>query len=245
MEVLYVHNEVVHNFSAANEILPFIIETFNPSSMLDIGCGIGTWLKVAKDLGVKEVIGVDGAYTNRALLKINADEFAAKDLRKSFFLERKFDLALCLEVAEHLPQDAAVNLITTLCAHSDTVIFSAAIPGQGGQNHNNEQWPEYWVKLFAERGHVAYDMLRPQFWENEKVDYWYRQNMLVFSNRKIPESGKQAETAIHAYIHPELFKKKLEEINQLQQKLFDVTQNPGVRQSFVNFLKALKRKLIC
>lgn len=244
MEVLYVHDEVVHNFKAANEVLPFLINTFHPQSILDVGCGIGTWLKVAKDMGVKEVLGVDGGYTNRALLKISADEFTEQDLRKQFSLARKFDLVFCLEVAEHLPATAAPDLIASLCNHSDTVIFSAAIPGQGGQHHINEQWPAYWTALFAQNGFQFYDILRPVFWNNADVEFWYKQNMIVFSKKHPASDSSPADRKVPLpYVHPDLFERKNQEISQLNTELDRIKAKPGVNSSFNLFLKALKRKI--
>lgn len=244
MEVLYVHDEVVHNFNAAVVVLPFIIGTFKPESMLDIGCGIGTWLKIAKDLGVSEVIGVDGAYVDRSLLKINSEEFIAKDLRQPFSLNKKFDLALCLEVAEHLPKDSATNLITTLCSHSDVIIFSAAVPNQGGQNHLNEQWPSYWVDHFATQGFRPYDILRPVFWNDTRVEFWYKQNMIVFSKKNLKELYNGVEIQkVNAYIHPELFESKLLEINYLKVQIEREKDFPGVKNSFNKLCIALKNKL--
>lgn len=244
MEVLYVHDEVIHNFEAASEVLPYVFELFKPNSILDVGCGIGTWLKVAKELGVEDVIGVDGSYTDRKLLKINANEFVEKDLRQYFSLGRKFDLAICLEVAEHLPEESAEYLITSLCEHSDTIIFSAAIPGQGGQNHINEQWPSYWMNLFQKKGFQAYDLLRPAFWNNENVDFWYKQNMIVFSQKDLSHLFEKVENQIvNAYIHPELFNKNLNEIKLLNEQLHNETLRPGVAISFKRFLLSLKNKL--
>lgn len=239
METLYVHDEIIHNFKAAKEVLPFIIEKFKPTSLLDVGCGIGTWLTVAKDLGVKNVVGVDGSYTNKELLKINASEFIERDLREPFFLDRRFDLAICLEVAEHLPESKAEILVNTLCKHSDTILFSAAIPEQGGQFHLNEQWPEYWIRHFDKKGFAVHDLLRAKFWNNENVEFWYRQNMFIFKRR---EKQVEGDVILH-YVHPALIKKKAEEIAQLRQELFYLLEMPGIRKSLNLFFKALKRKI--
>jgi SAM-dependent methyltransferase len=244
MEVLYVHTEMVHNFKAANEVLPLVISTFKPNSILDVGCGIGTWLKVAKELGVKKVIGVDGDYVKRELLKIDETEFICKDLRNSFSLNSKFDIAICLEVVEHLPVNSARQIISSLCLHSDIVIFSAAIPNQGGQNHINEQWPSYWVDIFAKYDYRPYDILRPVFWNNENIDFWYRQNMIVFSKKNIVEYFPIPKINIlNSYIHPILFEKKVAEIKYLHTKMDNERINPGVKNSFFLLLKALFKKL--
>lgn len=247
MEVLYKHDERVHNFSAAREILPFLIKMFAPSSILDVGCGIGTWLSVAKELQVKEVLGIDGTYVDRDLLKVDSTEFLEYDLRSPLNLQKKFDLALCLEVAEHLPDSSSGVLVQSLCKHSDVIVFSAAIPGQGGQNHLNEQWPSYWVQLFEKEGFLCYDILRPVFWNNEQVEFWYKQNMLLFSKvdiaSGISEWPKPSKINI---VHPELFEKvssiasSLDNENQLLRARIN---KPGVRFAFELFLNSIRQKL--
>ncbi len=180
-EVRYIHQESVHNFVAPKEVVPVIIDLLNPKSVIDVGCGTGTWLKIFQDLGIQEVLGIDGEYVDLSLLKIEKHLFQAFDLEKELNLNKKFDLAISLEVAEHLKFESSDIFVKTLCDLSETIIFSAAITNQGGQNHINEQNPEFWIKKFQENGFELFDVLRPIFWDNNKVDFWYRQNMFVFS----------------------------------------------------------------
>lgn len=179
--VKYVHEESVHNFKAANEVVPYLISLLNPKSVVDVGCGIGTWLKVFKDNGI-EIKGIDGDYVDKKLLKIEVEDFIDFNLEKLYISNYKYDLAISLEVAEHLSIESADVFIDTLTGLSDVVIFSAAIPNQGGQNHINEQEPNYWIQKFKRNGFKLYDILRPVFWDNENVDSWYKQNILIFSN---------------------------------------------------------------
>lgn len=180
-EVRYIHQESVHNFVAPNEVVPVIIDLINPKSVIDVGCGTGTWLKIFQDLGIQEVLGIDGEYVDLSLLKIEKHLFKAFDLEKELNLNKKFDLAISLEVAEHLKFESSDIFVKTLCDLSETIIFSAAITNQGGQNHINEQNPEFWIEKFQENGYELFDVLRPIFWDNDKVDFWYRQNMFVFT----------------------------------------------------------------
>lgn len=206
MKVAYSHDELTHNLDSPNEILPLLFSLYKPCLALDLGCGIGTWLSVAKSLEVKEVVGVDGDYVNRTLLAKNLkkEEFISHDLTNPLNLGRKFELCLCLEVAEHLPESSADILIDTLTCHSDVILFSAAIPGQGGQNHLNEQWPDYWAKKFADRGYVFLDLIRPMIWDNPKVDYWYKQNifLVVEKSHELARNHPQSNLSL---IHPELY----------------------------------------
>lgn len=183
-DLRYIHNEAIHNFMAAKEVVPFIIDLLNPKSVADIGCGTGTWLKIFQDEGVENLLGIDGHYVDKNLLKIDLEKFVDFDLERLYISETKFELAISLEVAEHLSVESADIFIQTLTSFSDTIIFSAAIPNQGGQNHINEQEPKYWIRKFEDNGFKVFDILRPVFWENENIDSWYRQNILLFTNRK-------------------------------------------------------------
>lgn len=244
MSVNFEYDESVYNYSAAEEVLPLLIEKLHPSSVLDVGCGLGTWLKVAKDLGIKEVFGIDGASKDKEQLKISPDEFSEIDLRRPLNLSKKFDLVLCLEVVEHLPPECAEILIQSLCNHADIVLFSAAIPNQGGCGHVNEQWPKYWIDLFAKKGFKAFDYVRPFFWENEKVDLWYRQNMILFSNNDLSKKFNLPDFRLLPLVHPALLQCKLEEIANLKQAIEDIKHwDPGVRKAFKMLRKALIKKI--
>ena len=178
----YKYNADTHNSIDPEIIVPILIDFFNPVSVVDIGCGTGNFLSEFKKLGVKSVLGVDGD-TNSNNLRIKnivADEFQLEDLNQQFHLGRKFDIALCLEVGEHLNEKSAEILISTLVNCSDVIIFSAAIPLQGGQYHLNEQWQTYWNNKFSQFQYQPIDLIRPIIWDNEKVSYWYRQNIIVY-----------------------------------------------------------------
>ena len=198
-ELRYKHEVAVHNTKAAEIIVPEILRLVQAKSVLDVGCGIGTWLHVLSKNGVKDIMGIDGDYVDRELLfkYISADQFKAVDLEKSFDLGRKFDLAISLEVAEHLNEASAEIFIDSICRHADTVIFSAAIPGQGGQNHINEQWPSYWIKKFEDNGYNVYDMLRPIIWTLNEIEPWYKQNILVFSKNKLNVNQNHQFDIVH------------------------------------------------
>jgi SAM-dependent methyltransferase len=165
--------------SSAERILPLVLEALSPRSLVDVGCGSGAWLAEAARLGVDDYLGIDG-YTPAESLRIPADRFVLHDLTTPVRLEQRFDLALCLEVAEHLPADAADVLVDSLVRLAPAVLFSAALPSQGGDQHVNEQWPDYWAERFKAQGLVVVDALRPAIWSNEGVAWWYRQNMLLF-----------------------------------------------------------------
>lgn len=168
------------SYRSAKEIVPLILELVRPGSVIDIGCGAGTWLSVFKEFGIEEICGVDGDYVDAKILKIPKEQFLSLDLSKPFHLGRQFDLVLSLEVAEHLPPESAGIFIDSLTKLGPVVLFSAAIPHQGGTQHMNEQWPDYWAKLFQHKGYVAIDCIRKTIWQNSNVEWWYAQNLLLF-----------------------------------------------------------------
>ena len=175
------------NRASARRILGILQEYFAPRSVLDVGCGLGTWLAVARELGAAEIYGVDGSWLDPALLEIDPAFARRCDLEKGIALERKFDLVVCLEVAEHLHERAADTLVASLAAHGDVVLFSAAIPFQGGHHHVNEQFADYWAERFARHGYRALDFVRPRIWTDPEVLWWLRQNALVYAHERALE----------------------------------------------------------
>jgi hypothetical protein len=176
------HEKTVYS---ATTILSILLERMPPiDSAVDVGCGVGTWLSVLQQRGVKDIKGIDGPWVDRSLLAIPQDCFESVDLSKTVRLPRRYDLAISLEVAEHLPSDRAEGFVLLLTELSDFVLFSAAIPFQGGLNHINEQWQDYWVKLFGGLNYVAQDFIRPKIWHDNRIPWWYRQNTLFFAKRE-------------------------------------------------------------
>ncbi len=166
--------------TAAKQILPVVKDIFAPSSVLDVGCGSGTWLKIWNDLGVKEVLGVDGDYVLKSPIRVPREQFVPADLTRPFSRGRAFDLVQSLEVAEHISQEFSSSFVETLSAHGDVILFSAAQPGQGGESHVNEQPPEYWRRLFRQQGYRMFDALRHRFLAHKEIAPWYRYNMFIF-----------------------------------------------------------------
>jgi glycosyltransferase involved in cell wall biosynthesis/SAM-dependent methyltransferase len=172
--------QIPGSLSSANAVLRLLFEYYKPSSIVDVGCGLGSWLKCATELGVEDVQGIDGAYVDRSRLLIDENRFTAADLNERIETGRRFDLAISLEVAEHLSFHRSETFVADLVRLSDLVLFSAALPYQGGTNHINEQWLEFWAILFRRHGYVACDPLRQHLWRDAEVDFWYSQNLLVF-----------------------------------------------------------------
>ncbi|ADY52864.1 hypothetical protein Pedsa_2316 [Pseudopedobacter saltans DSM 12145] len=231
----YIHTEEIHNTKAARAFLPFLYEYLKPTSAIDIGCGLGTWLQVLKENGTSEILGVDGDHVDKSKLKIFQNEFLAHDLCVPLILNKKYDLSICLEVAEHLPEEKAEIIIDTLTNSADTILFSAALPFQGGQNHINEQPFAYWVTKFNKRGFIVKDVFRQKIWDNPEIEWWYKQNMflIVKSNEK--------QDIIADYYHPERYLQIIHERSRLNRQYFNIIQ--GKIQA-LTALKILIKSLI-
>lgn len=175
------------NHASATRILGIVFQRFRAESVLDVGCGLGTWLAAARQLGVRDVFGVDGSWLDLSTLDVEPSAVMRVDLEKGISLDRRFDLVVSLEVAEHLDAGAADGFVASLVRHGDVVLFSAAIPFQGGHHHVNEQFADYWVERFAAHGYHALDFVRPQIWSDEGVLWWLRQNVLVFAHERALE----------------------------------------------------------
>lgn len=244
--VRYIHEETVHNFKAAREVVPFLLKVLDSRSVVDVGCGIGTWLKVFAENGVQDILGIDGNYVDKNLLKIDKSNFVEYDLEKLFKTDRKFDLAISLEVAEHISFESADVFVKTMCNLSDTILFSAAIPNQGGQNHINEQEPNYWIEKFESQGYQLFDMVRPVFWDNENVDSWYRQNMFLFTkswNLLATLDSFESFGGKHL-VHPVLSLGKDNSLKYYKNQLERIEAGKkDVRFYWSLLLKALKRKV--
>lgn len=196
----YSHAGNIHTLEGPQAALPRLFDGGVPASLLDVGCGTGTWLAAAAGLGLTDLAGIDGIAPPGGGALRPPMQFHVIDFRHTWDLRRKFDVVLCLEVAEHLEPDSGAALITSLVRHSDWVIFSAACPGQTGQHHVNCQWPDYWQQRFNEHGFACADDLRWKLWNDHRVEPWYRQNL--FSARRSPHAG--SEPRIPAVVHPEL-----------------------------------------
>ncbi len=210
----YQHKEETHNLNSPEIIAPILYKLVQPENVVDVGCGVGTFLYAFKKLGVKEVLGLDGEWADKSLLAkyLKPNEYKSTDLSQFIILNKKFDLALCLEVAEHIDEEYADNLIKTLVNASNIIVFSAASPYQMGQHHVNEQWPEYWINKFLQYDFHFHDILRPAIWNDPHVDFWYKQNMfLVMHKKQLPDEINMNELRKYTFnniIHPDAFVKR-------------------------------------
>ncbi len=212
---------------SATEVVPIVIYLFDPKSVVDVGCGVGTWLKVFVDKGITDVLGIDGEYVDRKQLVVPADKFMPHDLEKSFPSNKKFDLAISLEVGEHLPEHSAEQFVKTLTSLAPVVLFSAAIPFQGGTHHINERWQSYWAEKFNKNGFVPTDIIRKKIWTNNEVQPWYKQNIVLYidktklvdQNFPIKNEDEVTEFGNLDVVHPEIYLQAVDPAKMHQQQI--------------------------
>jgi SAM-dependent methyltransferase len=231
---------------SAETVVSILLEIVQLRSAVDLGCGVGTWLSVLRARGVTDVYGIEADEVPPELLRIPRESFARADLRRPVELSRAFDLALSLEVAEHLPASTAAVFVESLVKLAPVVLFSAAIPGQGGIHHVNEQWPQYWGGLFAKHDYVMIDAIRRRIWRNEDVKVWYRQNIVMFARRDMVESHASLRRAFEAtdiasidVVHPKLFVEKVESY----ERRLEAMQNQSLRQVLRMLPGTVRRRL--
>lgn len=202
---------------SAREILPLVLKLIKPKTVVDVGCGVGSWLSVFKELGINDILGLDGDWVDKEMLLIPKEDFVNVNLVNSIKIDKKFDLAVSLEVAEHLPAKNADDFINFLTELAPVILFSAAIPFQGGENHINEQWPEYWVKRFTKKNYNVMDCIRSEIWNNNNVEPFYAQNIFLFVKEDYIEKSavlkKEIEKNNEKYfsiVHPGIYLHKLQ-----------------------------------
>ena len=209
MRLKYNHSKEAHNMISPRNMVPHVLSFVKPNSVVDIGCGLGTFIRAFKENGIDKVLGLDGAWAPKTLLfqNIEKEEFKEVDLEKPIELGEKFDLAVCLEVAEHISPDRGPSLVKDICRLSDIVLFGAAIPFQGGDNHINERWPTYWIDQFEKNGYEVRDILRSKIWNQDGIYWWYKQNSFFFVKKgsEAYSSLPISENHMSPIIHPELF----------------------------------------
>ena len=183
-------------------------------------------LETAQRGGI-DVYGIDGDYVDRSQLLIDEKFFHPANIEERITLDRRFDLVESLEVAEHLTPARADSFVEDLTRLSDVILFSAAIPAQGGTNHVNEQWQSYWAEKFLRFGYVGIDCVRPSVWNNVNASMHYRQNILIYAKSselyRYPELQefylKHRDATIFNAVHPEMWINKLVEFQNAYNQL--------------------------
>jgi SAM-dependent methyltransferase len=195
---------------SAAAIVPILLDLAAPQSVVDVGCGKGAWLQEFHRRGVTDLTGLDGAWAAPA--SGAPYTFLDRDLSSAFTLPRTFDLAVSLEVAEHLPPGAAPAFVESLVRLAPVVVFSAAIPCQGGVDHANEQWPDFWARHFASHAYRPIDSVRPRVWNDPTIEWWYAQNTIVYASEaaldrsaRLREAAGATDASRLSLVHPRAY----------------------------------------
>ncbi|MBT1072717.1 FkbM family methyltransferase [Pelotalea chapellei] len=224
----FYNSQIVGSLQSAQVFLYHLFSLWGvPGSAVDVGCGRGTWLATCLDMGVKRAVGVDGDWNSAELMIDPRIEFHRANLEKRLVLSDRFDLAISLEVAEHLQPESSDDFVESLTSLSDVVLFGAAFSGQPGVNHINTRPHSFWAEKFFSRGYVLFDLFRPVFWNDDRIEPCYRQNTFVYvkpahplhdalvSRGYVPDCG----SLLLDCVHPAIYLGLLNEYMKLQQTL--------------------------
>ena len=214
--------QVIGSLHSARIFLSYVFQIWSPRSVIDYGCGLGTWLKACKELGVQRLVGLDGNWVKPEMLLDQSIEFRTTNLQLDVPLEERYDLAMSLEAAEHLPTEAGERFVRSIIRASDAVIFSAAFYGQPGTDHINTRPHSYWANMFLANGYKLFDIFRPEFWSDNRVEPWYRQNTFLYVKTAHPlhdaliATGHQPERDARFVdcVHPWLYLLMCEELRR-------------------------------
>jgi hypothetical protein len=203
-------------YASARVIVPIILQYCNACSVADFGCADGVWLSVFNEMGIDDYVGFDGPWVNQDQLLISRDRFVSIDFSAQLpEIDRKFDLCSCIEVIEHIHEGQGSKLIDYLCNLSDVILFSAAVPHQGGEGHVNEQRQSYWMKKFYKNGFFAYDIVRKNVWNDKLVNVIYKQNMFLYVSEKLKDINENLtqlgikDDDFIDIIHPDLYELRM------------------------------------
>jgi SAM-dependent methyltransferase len=217
-------SQIEGSLKSARIFLECLFSIWKPGSVVDIGCGRGTWLAACGELGIERLVGIDGNWVSQENMLSPSIEFRAADLDSDIPTVGTFDLAMSLEVAEHLQPASSERFADALTRHSDAILFSAAFAAQPGTNHINTRLHSYWGEMFLNGGYRLFDFFRPRFWSDRRVEPWYRQNTFLYVKTEHPlfdaltAAGERAaeDARFVDAVHPWLYFEALGEIERLQ-----------------------------
>ena len=236
----FYESQMAESLASARLYLGHLWKFIQPSSVVDVGCGRGMWLKAAGELGATRLLGLDGNWNRQDLMNDPAIRFRSIDLNQRFKVEL-CDVAMSLEVAEHLLAESAEGFVASLASAADVIVFGAAYSGQGGTEHINEQPLSYWAELFAAEGFDVFDVFRPTFWTDPRIPFWYRQNTMVYARGGSPKSVafRGMEPKFLDCVHPDMYSVAL---RMAQPREIGFTSH--ARALVPSLTKAVRRRLV-
>ena len=191
------------SYRSAQVMLGMLFSNYRPKSMVDFGAGAGSWLRAARELGVERVLGIEGPWA-KSIVAASGLEYRFQNMEERVGLTERFDLAMSVEVAEHLPPERSESFVQDLCGAAGLVVFGAAMPHQGGNGHINERLQSFWIGLFEDNGYLCIDFFRPALWFQPNVDPWYVQNTFLFARKGDSRAGLFSTTPLYDVHHPKL-----------------------------------------
>lgn len=210
--------------ASASKYASLLYEHYQPNSVVDVGCGRGAWLSAFEEVGASNLVGIDGDWNQQSNIINDRIQYYAQDLNQIIRLDQKFDLAISVEVAEHLLPESGFGFVESLTGLADVVVFGAAFVKQGGVGHINEIRHSEWADFFSSWGFEPFDIFRSRVWEDDTVAWWYQQNTFLYVNTQhelyqrliqkniMPISNKKFMNCVHPY----LYAQKLNLINDKQ-----------------------------
>lgn len=228
--------------ASAEIIVAALNELLQPASVIDVGCGTGTWLAAFAKHGLTDLLGVEGEWASKASLHIPQHQLITHDLNQPLTIVRGFDLAMSIEVAEHLSEASGEMLVETLTKLSSVVVFSAAVPSQGGTHHINEQWQEHWVEKFMRRGFIPLLTIRRMFWSDPRVWAIYPQNIILYIRQenltKYPsvaaDYNESSGYKDFSVVHPHVYQKRIKyPLSDKINKKYYISLFPRILSAFV------------
>lgn len=209
-------------YLSATKYIDILWPLYAPRSVVDLGCGRGDWLKAFKDRGVDRLAGYDGNWNAQDKMVDQAIAFSAVDLSHPLESPDRFELAMSMEVAEHIAASSAATFVESLTRLSDVVLFGAAYIKQGGAHHINEQQHTYWADRFLAHGYLPFDLFRATVWGDADISFWYQQNTFLYIRKgtavfdRFLQLGKTPMDNVRFMncVHPELYQQQLDRIRE-------------------------------
>jgi len=178
---LYDHSQRNKDLHFDDQLLKTIIEVRKPTSLLDIGAGVGWYCEAAVRLGVQKVIGIE---KTPDIHQMEVFPVIVSDAAITKLDYGTIDVVLCLEVAQCIAPERVNGLVENCCRNSNFIVWSSAQPGQACPTGINLQPIQYWIEKFSKYGFIIDLEATEKLRLSAKVE-WLKANICVFRPMKI------------------------------------------------------------